>query len=469
MAHQPTLRPDPGRSQSADKNKSSPTGGLESIEGSAGAYLAELAATLASHGGGPSSTDLALDLLLNEIVEQALLATGATGAAIALARGNELVCRATTGANAPDLGVRLNTRSGLSGTCIQTGKVQRCDNTLTDPRVDTGSCRRLNVRSILVVPVLKGGEVLGVFETFSTYPDAFGEGDIQTLQALSRRIVDNVQHAAEAAATPAASAPANEAQPELSTLAIDLEPEPQDRRVRPRDYWTGLLTAIVILLAVFLGSMVGRMGWQTAMRAARTPSGATSPAQKSENMPSTGAAANADIQPVRLAAEKHPVRSAPPRASKPKVGEDSSSAGGLIVYEKGKVIFQMKSSEESQLSGTELANAIPSQDASTKESDASPASSPISVSPETAGEYLIHRVEPQYPEPAREQHIQGPVVLNALVGKDGSVEMLKVVSGDPQLIPAAGDAVRHWRFKPYRAHDTPVEFETQITVNFTLP
>src|SRR2546430_8945880 len=62
-------------------------------------HLAELAATLASHGGGTHSADLALDLMLNEIVEQARLATTATGAAIALVRGDEMVCRATTGAN----------------------------------------------------------------------------------------------------------------------------------------------------------------------------------------------------------------------------------------------------------------------------------------------------------------------------------------------------------------------------------
>jgi TonB family protein len=82
---------------------------------------------------------------------------------------------------------------------------------------------------------------------------------------------------------------------------------------------------------------------------------------------------------------------------------------------------------------------------------------------------VVERVEPQYPEAARQQHLQGPVVLSALVGTDGAVRELKVVSGDPLLAKAATDAVRQWRFRPHRSNDGSVEFETQITVNFALP
>ncbi len=63
----------------------------------------------------------------------------------------------------------------------------------------------------------------------------------------------------------------------------------------------------------------------------------------------------------------------------------------------------------------------------------------------------------------------GPVVLSALVGTDGAVRELKVVSGDPLLAKAATDAVRRWRFQPHRQNGRLVEFETQITVNFALP
>src|SRR5215472_638569 len=144
--------------------------------------------TLAASGGGSSSNDLALDLVLNRIVEQACLATGATGAAIALTRNGEMVCRATTGRTAPDLGVRLD-NAGFSAECLRIGTLQRCDDTETDPRVDAVACRLLGVRSILVVPLWYWGEFVGIFEIFSPRANAFGERDEQTLQALAYRIV----------------------------------------------------------------------------------------------------------------------------------------------------------------------------------------------------------------------------------------------------------------------------------------
>jgi periplasmic protein TonB len=60
-------------------------------------------------------------------------------------------------------------------------------------------------------------------------------------------------------------------------------------------------------------------------------------------------------------------------------------------------------------------------------------------------------------------------VLNALVGTDGSVRKVEVISGNPQLVNAAADAVRQWRFRPHNLNGQPVEFETRITVNFQLP
>src|ERR1700758_4830414 len=152
------------------------------------AELRTLTDTLAASGGGSSSKDLALDLVLNQIVEQACLATGATGAAIALLRNGEMVCRATTGRNAPDLGTRLD-NAGFSAECLRIGTLQRCDDTESDPRVDASACRLLGVRSILVVPLWYWGEFMGIFEIFSPRPNALGKRDEQTLQALAYRIV----------------------------------------------------------------------------------------------------------------------------------------------------------------------------------------------------------------------------------------------------------------------------------------
>src|SRR5260221_7058896 len=98
MAHQPLSRPDPFQDSEGDEP-------LFSLEHSpTNSDVTSVASKLAEHVGGENSTDLALDLVLNEIVEQARLATTATGAAIALLRDDEMVCRATSGASAPDLG-----------------------------------------------------------------------------------------------------------------------------------------------------------------------------------------------------------------------------------------------------------------------------------------------------------------------------------------------------------------------------
>ncbi|HLX75252.1 MAG TPA: TonB family protein [Terriglobales bacterium] len=81
---------------------------------------------------------------------------------------------------------------------------------------------------------------------------------------------------------------------------------------------------------------------------------------------------------------------------------------------------------------------------------------------------LIHRVQPMYPPLARQARIQGTVVLQAEISKDGSIENLRLISGHPMLAPSAIEAVRQWRYKPYFLNGEPVAVETQITVNFTL-
>jgi protein TonB len=81
---------------------------------------------------------------------------------------------------------------------------------------------------------------------------------------------------------------------------------------------------------------------------------------------------------------------------------------------------------------------------------------------------LVHQVKPNYPPLARQARIQGQVVLQALIAKDGTIQNLHMVSGHPMLAPAAIEAVKQWRYKPYFLNGEPVEVETQITVNFTL-
>jgi protein TonB len=81
---------------------------------------------------------------------------------------------------------------------------------------------------------------------------------------------------------------------------------------------------------------------------------------------------------------------------------------------------------------------------------------------------LIHEVQPEYPTLARNIHLAGAVYLRAVIGTDGTVRQLEVISGHPILANSALQAVRQWRYQPTRLNGEPVEVETFITVNFVL-
>lgn len=81
---------------------------------------------------------------------------------------------------------------------------------------------------------------------------------------------------------------------------------------------------------------------------------------------------------------------------------------------------------------------------------------------------LIKKVQPTYPPLARQARIQGTVMLQAEISKDGTIENLRLMSGHPMLAPAAIEAVKQWRYKPYMLNGEPVAVETTVMVNFTL-
>jgi protein TonB len=98
----------------------------------------------------------------------------------------------------------------------------------------------------------------------------------------------------------------------------------------------------------------------------------------------------------------------------------------------------------------------------------SPPTRPFPVSGGVSQGLLIQQVRPAYPALAIAARVQGPVVLNALISRGGTIENLRLISGHPMLVQAAIEAVRQWRYRPYLLNGEPVEVETQITVNFTL-
>jgi len=93
---------------------------------------------------------------------------------------------------------------------------------------------------------------------------------------------------------------------------------------------------------------------------------------------------------------------------------------------------------------------------------------PTRISDGVAVGLLIHRVVPQYPVIPREMHLEGTVVLQAVISKSGTIENLHVVSGPALLQQAALDAVAQWRYKPYLLNGQPVEVETTVNVEFRL-
>ena len=81
---------------------------------------------------------------------------------------------------------------------------------------------------------------------------------------------------------------------------------------------------------------------------------------------------------------------------------------------------------------------------------------------------LVKKVQPAYPPLARQARIQGQVILQAEISKDGTIENLRLISGHPMLAPSAIEAVKQWRYKPYMLNGEPVAVETTVMVNFTL-
>ena len=116
--------------------------------------------------GGRSLAEMAqsdLDAALQLLADRAQYITGANGAAIALRRNgkNDMQCRASTGANVPELGALLSTEFGISGESVRTRKALRCDDAERDPRVNREGCRQLGIASVVVMPVVNDDEVLG--------------------------------------------------------------------------------------------------------------------------------------------------------------------------------------------------------------------------------------------------------------------------------------------------------------------
>jgi TonB family protein len=210
---------------------------------------------------------------------------------------------------------------------------------------------------------------------------------------------------------------------------------------------TWALRGAVLVCAVLLGLLLGR---HLPTPKTQVHSGAP-PAVKA---PETTTA----VADTHARAEEQEAAQASPAPVK--VREKDVPAGTLRIFENGKEIFRMQPAQ----SGAPQNPAGSVQRASSAEPDNS-----IAPLPPAAGGTLLYRVEPEYPEAARKQGIEGAVVLDVHIGGNGAVQNVQLVSGPPPLAQAAISAVKQWRFEPRRENGRAATMQTRVTLNFKLP
>ena len=467
-------------------------------DGSFDTDFANLAACFGTHGGGNLTAELcaelALEIVLNDIVERACLTTGATGAAIVLRRDGEMVCRARSGDMAPELGARLEGTSGLSGECLRTRQTQSCDDVRTDPRANLEASERLGARSIIVMPLLRGAELVGVFELFSPQLAAFGEHDHRTLTGLGGRTVKNLERAAEYVRQLENKRLENKQvenmqfeskRPESEHLKYRIEPrgvspvpEPRrdilsDRRERVSrrrfDPITWALGTAVVACAILIGLLAGRHSGAEKMRIGKTSVAAASVSLQSSNRESSNHALDAGAAPSpALSGREESASVTPPQAISKPVAEPALPPGSLLVFENDKEVFRLPpgqgpgAASSPRPSGTGQGSGLqPAVSGASERTVAHTRSSTEST--------LQRRDEPEYPEEALRQKVEGVVVLEVHVGADGAVQAVRVVSGPPQLVKASTDAVKQWRFKPHIENGHPMQMQSTVRLNFRLP
>jgi len=458
--------------------------------------FADLAARFSAvSGGGLSpelSADLALEIVLNEVVEQACRITGATGAAILLDREGEMVCRASSGTTSPELGSRIDAESGIAGECLKSRRTQCCDDALSDPRANIEASEQLGVRSVIAMPLLHAAELLGVLEVFSTEPFAFGVRDERALEVLADRTVENLQRASQKAEVEAREHVVHVDLPEIPSFAEEVIPQKTEpiapdmnattlaesaeaafgaateanlempvqplarAKARPGDLVTRSLVVAVVAAAILLGVGLGRHVAST--RRAKSQAAATAPF----SLPIQNAqSAKESVTP----STKVPLESAKPASPATEAVSAMSRRrndvppGGLMIFENGKEVFR----------------SVPVDPAAAGKGGKRTVQMAAEVAPESgsislpdAEREVIHRVSPEYPQAAREQKIEGRVVLDVHIGADGAVQGIEVVSGAPLLAQASTRAVQQWKFKPSVVNGRPAEMQTTITLNFKL-
>lgn len=210
-----------------------------------------------------------LPAALQLIVDRARTLVHAGGVAIALSTSDPgfMECRASSGAIAPPVGARLQVGSGFSGECVKSAKLLRCHDTELDSRVDRESCRALDIRSMLAVPVRVGPKTAGIIEAFSSQPNTFTDGDGRVLQRFAESVIAAVNRAARAENLPPLQAePPKDFAPRPGSVLFASTPEEEEKIKESHSKTPGisLPRSHLIILACAAATIMFALGYHLA-------------------------------------------------------------------------------------------------------------------------------------------------------------------------------------------------------------
>lgn len=400
------------------------------------------------------------EYLLQLVMERMREQTGASGAAVALDRAGQMVCRASSGDTAPDMGTPLRLEGSFTARCIQSGAPLRCDDSDSDPRVNAEACRTLGIRSLLVVPIIAQDRIMGVVEVLSDQPRAFTNSHQTMLEAVAIVIseaffphipapVDSGSHATaehfqETHLVPPPAVARTFDDGTWGEAEEIEEPAPAPimfagfhiRRPEIRK------SAVVAFAAITFVASVG------TIMLSRSPRRTVAPVNAASAQPNTPiSAAQAPLQQAAAVPQRTDTPAVPP-ATVPKKR--------LAPQWEDEVVTRPAQPQEAPPPAT------------SSESQPEVASTPEQVTRAQIIGDPVYRVDPIYPQRAIDRHLEGTVVLSAVVDKEGRVQTVRVISGDPMFRAPAINAIKHWRYNPTVINGEAIEAETQVTLDFIL-
>lgn len=144
-----------------------------------------------------ATSGLNVQYVMETITHRVQQLTNATGAVVELIEGDEMVYHSVSGSASGQLGLRLKAATSLSGKCVLTGEILKCDDSEVDPRVDREACRKVGARSMIVVPLVQQDRNIGALKVLSSQANTFHEEDVHTLELMAGLITSAMYNANE--------------------------------------------------------------------------------------------------------------------------------------------------------------------------------------------------------------------------------------------------------------------------------